>query len=50
MIIFQTRREFNKSGVVEDTFDDLQRTYDELADLDSEEVRDARKRWKIDAD
>ena len=49
MFIFQTKKEFNKAGVVEDTWDDLQaQSCDELASPDSEEVREAKKRWGIE--
>jgi len=49
MIVFQTKKKFNKSGVVEDTWDDLQaRNFDELASLDSEEVREAKRRWSFE--
>lgn len=45
-IIFQTKKEFNKAGVVEDKWEDLQaQSYDELASPDSEEVEEAKKRW-----
>ena len=49
MIIFQTKKEFNKNGVIEDSFEDLQATcYDELAAPDSEEVAEAKRRWSSD--
>ena len=48
MIIFQTKKEFNKDGIVEDMWDDLQaQSFDELSSADSEEVEEAKERWGI---
>ena len=50
MIILQTKKEFNKASVIEDTWEHLQaQNLDELADPDSEEVAEAKERWGINA-